>query len=145
MMNLSLWSLKQDIFRLEEREHELPYPVKRTKNNRTRLVKLKWIANTTIATLAESSTMFWVGYITAFSNDEHFSTIDSLQKIIPEKVIEFGKSLNYRKGRCFLVNIRDFAEFTLEYFSSITLTDIEESVLNGKPTINNEMVKEWLE
>ena len=34
--------------------------------------------------------MFWVGYdgdyITAFSNDEHFSTIDSLQKIIPEKV-----------------------------------------------------------
>lgn len=43
------------------------------------------------------------------------------------------------------MNIRDFAEFTLDYFSSITLTDIEESVLNGKPTINNEMVKEWLE
>jgi hypothetical protein len=34
--------------------------------------------------------MFWVGYegdyITVFSNNEHFSTIDSLQKIIPEKV-----------------------------------------------------------
>jgi hypothetical protein len=43
------------------------------------------------------------------------------------------------------VNIRDFAEFTLDYFSSITLTDIEESVLNGEPTINTEMVKEWLE
>ncbi|WP_121614216.1 hypothetical protein [Mesobacillus foraminis] len=42
------------------------------------------------------------------------------------------------------MNIRDFAEFTLDYFSSILLTDIEESVLKGKPTINNEMVKEWL-
>ena len=90
MLNLSLWSLKQDVFRLEEREYESPYPVKKTKKNRTRLVKLKWIANTPIATLTESSTIFWVGhdgdYITAFSNDEHFSTIDSLQKIIPEKV-----------------------------------------------------------
>ncbi|MEI2469669.1 hypothetical protein V8V75_08820 [Peribacillus frigoritolerans] len=90
MLNLSLWSLKQDVFRLEEREHESPYPVKRTKNNRTRLIKLKWIANTLIATLNESSTMFWVGhdgdYIAAFSNDENFSTIDSLQKIMPEKV-----------------------------------------------------------
>lgn len=90
MLNLSLWSLKQDVFRLEEREHESPYPVKRTKNNRTRLVKLKWIANTPIVTLTKNSTMFWVGYdgdyITAFSNDEHFSTIDSLQKIMPEKV-----------------------------------------------------------
>ena len=83
MLNLSLWSLKQDVFRLEEREYESPYHVKRLKN-RTSLVKLKWIANTPIATLTESSTMFWVGYdgdyITAFSNDEHFSTIDSLQK-----------------------------------------------------------------
>ncbi|WHX66362.1 hypothetical protein QNH26_22340 [Peribacillus frigoritolerans] len=90
MLNLSLWSLKQDVFRLEEREHESPYPVKRTKNNRTRLIKLKWIANTLIATLNESSTMFWVGYdgdyIATFSNDENFSTIDSLQKIMPEKV-----------------------------------------------------------
>lgn len=90
MLNLSLWSIKQDVFRLEERECESPYPVKRTKNNRTRLVKLKWIANTPIATLTENSTMFWVGYdgdyITAFSNDGHFSTIDSLQKIMPEKV-----------------------------------------------------------
>lgn len=90
MMNLSLWSLKQDVFRLEKRECESPYPIKKTKNNRTRLVKLKWIANTPIVTLAESSTVFWVGYdgdfITAFSNSEHFSTIDSLQNIIPEKV-----------------------------------------------------------
>jgi hypothetical protein len=90
MLNLSLWSLKQDVFRLEEREYESPYPVKRTKKNRTRLVKLKWIANTPIATLTESSTMFWIGYdgdyITAFSNDKHFSTMDSLQKILPEKV-----------------------------------------------------------
>jgi hypothetical protein len=37
-----------------------------------------------------------------------------------------------------------FAEFLLEYFSSITLTDIEEFVLNGKTTINNETIKEWL-
>ena len=90
MLNLSLWCLKQDVFRLEEREFESPYPVKKTKNNRTRLVKLKWVANTPIVTLTESSTMFWVGYdgdyITAFSNNEHFSTINSLQKIIPEKV-----------------------------------------------------------
>lgn len=90
MLNLSLWSLEQNVFRLEEREYESPYPVKRTKKNRTKLVKLKWIANTPIATLAEGSTMFWIGYdgdyITAFSNDEHFSTIDSLQKIVPEKV-----------------------------------------------------------
>ncbi|MFJ8072344.1 hypothetical protein ACIQZD_26120 [Peribacillus sp. NPDC096447] len=43
------------------------------------------------------------------------------------------------------MNIRDFAEFTLGYFSSITLTDIEEFVLNGRPTLNNKMVKEWLE
>ena len=90
MLNLSLWSLKQDVFRLEERENESPYPVKRTKNNETRLVKLKWIANTPIATLSKNSTMFWVGYdgdfITTFSNDEHFSTIHSLQKIMPEKV-----------------------------------------------------------
>ncbi|WHY93277.1 hypothetical protein QNK12_07410 [Neobacillus cucumis] len=43
------------------------------------------------------------------------------------------------------MNIRDFAEFTLDYFSSITLTDIEEFVLNGKPTINHGDVKEWLE
>jgi hypothetical protein len=46
------------------------------------------------------------------------------------------------------VNIRDFAEFILGYFSSITLTDIEEFVLNGKTTINNETIKEllgWLE
>ncbi|MGM0806356.1 MAG: hypothetical protein ACQET8_16545 [Bacillota bacterium] len=43
------------------------------------------------------------------------------------------------------MNIRDFAEFTLDYFSSIILTDIEEFVLNGKPTTNNEIVKEWLE
>lgn len=90
MLNVSLWSLKQDVFRLEEREYESPYPVKRTKNNRTRLVKVKLITNTPIVTLAESSTMFWVGYdgdyITAFSNGEHFSTIDSLQKIILDKV-----------------------------------------------------------
>lgn len=44
-----------------------------------------------------------------------------------------------------ILNIRDFAEVTLVYFSSITLTDIEEFILNGKPTINNEMIKEWLE
>jgi hypothetical protein len=31
MLNLSLWSLKQDVFRLEERECESPYPVKKTK------------------------------------------------------------------------------------------------------------------
>ncbi|KQU25340.1 hypothetical protein ASG65_16610 [Bacillus sp. Leaf13] len=89
MLNLSLWSLKEDVFRLEEREYESPYPVKRTKKNRTRLVKLKWIANTPIANLTKSSTMFWVGhdgdYITVFSKDEHFSSIDSLQKIMPEK------------------------------------------------------------
>jgi hypothetical protein len=34
--------------------------------------------------------MFWVGYdgdyITAFSNNEDFLTIESLQKIIPERV-----------------------------------------------------------
>ncbi|HZG70264.1 MAG TPA: hypothetical protein VEY51_01915 [Chondromyces sp.] len=90
MLNLSLWSLKQDVFRIEKREHESPHPVKRTKNNRTRLVKLKWMANTPIPILTESSTMFWVGYdgdyITAFSNEEHFSTIDSLQKVMPENV-----------------------------------------------------------
>ncbi|AND41470.1 hypothetical protein [Cytobacillus oceanisediminis] len=90
MLNLSLWSLKQDVFRLEEREYESSYPVKKTKKNRTRLVKLKWIANTTIVTLTESSTMFWVGYdgdyITAFSNKKCFSTIDSLQKIVPETI-----------------------------------------------------------
>lgn len=51
---------------------------------------------------------------------------------------------NYGKEGTFLMNIRDFAEFTLDYFSSITLTDIEEFVLNGRPTINNENVKEWL-
>ena len=76
MLNLSLWCLKQDVFRLEEREFESPYPVKKTKNNRTRLVKLKWVANTPIVTLTESSTMFWVGYdgdyITAFSNMNTF-------------------------------------------------------------------------
>jgi hypothetical protein len=33
----------------------------------------------------------------------------------------------------------------LDYFSSITLSDIEEFVLNGEPIINNESVKEWLE
>ncbi|WP_232732248.1 hypothetical protein [Bacillus sp. mrc49] len=33
MLNLSLWSLKQDVFSLEEREYESSYPVKRTKNN----------------------------------------------------------------------------------------------------------------
>jgi len=42
-----------------------------------------------IPTLTESFTMFWAGYdgdfITAFSNDEHFSTIESLQKVIPKK------------------------------------------------------------
>ncbi|MGD6894596.1 hypothetical protein [Bacillus infantis] len=90
MLNLSSWSIKQDVFSLEEREHESPYPVKRTKNNITRLVKLKWIANTPIVTLAEGSTVFWVGYdgyeITAISNNEHFSDIDSLQKLMPEKV-----------------------------------------------------------
>ncbi|TYS58292.1 hypothetical protein FZC76_22720 [Sutcliffiella horikoshii] len=90
MLNLSLWSLKQDVFRLEEREYESPYPVKRTKKDRTSLVKLKWIANTPIVTLTENSTMFWVGYdgdyITAFSNNEDFLTIESLQKIIPERV-----------------------------------------------------------
>ncbi len=90
MLNLSLWSLKQDVFRLEEREYESPYPVKRTKKNRTSLVKLKWIANTPIVTLTENSTMFWIGYdgdyITAFSNNDHFSTIDSLQKLISANV-----------------------------------------------------------
>jgi hypothetical protein len=90
MLNLSLWSIKQDVFSLEEREHESPYPVKRTKNNITRLVKLKWIANTPIVTLAEGSTVFWVGYdgyeITTISNNEHFSDINSLQKLMPEKV-----------------------------------------------------------
>jgi len=48
------------------------------------------MASTPIANLTENSTMFWIGYdgdyITAFSNDEHFSTIDFLQKIMPEKV-----------------------------------------------------------
>ncbi|MGX9135063.1 hypothetical protein ACWV26_11945 [Rummeliibacillus sp. JY-2-4R] len=29
MLNLSLWSLKQDVFRLEEREYESPYLVKK--------------------------------------------------------------------------------------------------------------------
>jgi hypothetical protein len=90
MLNLSSWSIKHDVFSLEEREHESPYPVKRTKNNITRLVKLKWIANTPIVTLAEDSTVFWVGYdgyeITAISNNQHFSDINSLQKLVPEKV-----------------------------------------------------------
>ncbi|WP_404447826.1 hypothetical protein LG307_02810 [Sutcliffiella horikoshii] len=98
MLNLSLGSLNQDIFRLEEREYESPYPVKRTKKNQTRLVKIKWVAHTPIITLTESSTMFWVGYdgdyITAFSNNKHFSTVEFLQKIMPEKVelvrIEYG-------------------------------------------------------
>ncbi|WP_339146169.1 hypothetical protein [Sutcliffiella sp. BMC8] len=90
MLNLSLWALKQDVFRFEEREYESPYPVKRTKKNRTRLVKLKWVANTPIVTFTENSTVFWVGhdgdYITAFSNNEYFSKIECLQEIIPEKV-----------------------------------------------------------
>lgn len=90
MLNLSLWSIKQDMFSLEEREHESPYPVKRPKNNITRLVKLKWAANIPIVTLAENSTVFWVGYdgyeITAISSNEHFSDITSLQKLMPEKV-----------------------------------------------------------
>lgn len=45
-------------------------------------------ANTPVATLAENTTMFWVGedgdFITAFSSDEQFSTVESLQKIVPE-------------------------------------------------------------
>jgi hypothetical protein len=43
------------------------------------------------------------------------------------------------------LNIKDFAEATLDYFSCITLTDIEEYVLKEEPTINNEIIKEWLE
>ncbi|WP_285767512.1 hypothetical protein [Peribacillus sp. SI8-4] len=90
MLNLSLWSLKHDVFGMEQREYESPYPVKRTKKNRTRLFKLKWMANTPIVTLTEGSTLFWVGYdgdyITALSNDERFATKESLQQMIPEKV-----------------------------------------------------------
>ncbi|MFP7442486.1 hypothetical protein SFC50_02165 [Bacillus infantis] len=88
MLNLSLWSIKHDVFSLEEREHESPYPVKRTKNNITRLIKLTWSANVPIVTLTGDSTVFWVGhdgnYITVISNNEHFSGIDSLQKMVPE-------------------------------------------------------------
>ncbi|WP_028609034.1 hypothetical protein [Paenibacillus harenae] len=90
MNNLTLWSLKQDSFRLEEREYEAPSPIKRTKKNRTILVKPKWVAITPVATMTENSTMFWVGpdgnYITAFSSDEQFSTVESLQKIVPENI-----------------------------------------------------------
>lgn len=90
MHNLSLWSLKQDGFRLEEREYEASYPIKRTRKNRTILVKPKWLTITPVVTLAENSTMFWVGhdgdFITAFSSDEQFSTVESLQKIVPENI-----------------------------------------------------------
>ena len=48
------------------------------------------MAHTPIATFTKGSTMFWVGhdgdYITVISKDEHFSTINSLQKIMPDKV-----------------------------------------------------------
>lgn len=43
------------------------------------------------------------------------------------------------------MNIRDFAEVTLDYFSSMVLTDLQQFVFTGEPTINNEMVTEWLE
>lgn len=75
MHNLTLWSLKQDGFRIEEREYEAPS---------------KRVAITPVTTLAENSTMFWVGhdgdFITAFSSDEQFSTVDSLQKMVPKNI-----------------------------------------------------------
>jgi predicted nucleic-acid-binding protein len=43
------------------------------------------------------------------------------------------------------LNVRDFAEYTIEWFSFLVLQDIEEFILNGKVTINNEIVIEWLD
>ena len=84
--HLSLWSLKQDVFQLKEKEYESDIAHKRTKNNRTYYVRPKWIANAPYVTLTESSTMFWIGhdgaYITAFSNDQRYATIESLQQTI---------------------------------------------------------------
>ena len=84
--NLSLWSLKQDVFQLKEKEYESDLKQKRKRNNRTYYVRRKWIVNDPYITLDENSTMFWIGYdgayITAFSNDQRYATIESLQKTI---------------------------------------------------------------
>ncbi|MFC0274605.1 hypothetical protein ACFFIX_25085 [Metabacillus herbersteinensis] len=48
-----------------------------------------------------------------------------------------------RKGNT--MNIKDFAEYTIELFSSLVLSDIEEFIVNGKATKNHEMLLEWLE
>ena len=89
MLNLSLWSTKEDLFRVEEREYESPYSELRTKKDRNGVGKVKRLANAPIVDLTKSSILFWVGhdgdFITAFSKDEHFSTIDSLQDMMPEK------------------------------------------------------------
>lgn len=88
--NLSLWSLKQDVFHVEEREFETQSVFKRTKNNRTRYVKPKWLANSVRVILPEKATVFWVGYdgnfIQAFSNEQQFATIEDLQKSISKNI-----------------------------------------------------------
>ncbi|WEG12426.1 hypothetical protein PU629_20380 [Pullulanibacillus sp. KACC 23026] len=43
------------------------------------------------------------------------------------------------------MDIRNFAEVTLDYFTAIALNDIEEYVLKGEPTPINDVVKEWFE
>ncbi len=84
--NLSLWSLRQDVFQLKEKEYESDLKQKRKRNNRTYYVRRKWIVNDPYVTLDDNSTMFWIGYdgayITAFSNDRRYATIESLQKTI---------------------------------------------------------------
>ncbi|MGM9926876.1 MAG: hypothetical protein ACI35P_02905 [Bacillus sp. (in: firmicutes)] len=94
--HLSLWSLKQDVFHVEEKEYETQSVFKRTKNNRTRYVKPKWVANAVRVILPDNTTVFWVGYdgnfIQAFSNEQQFATIEDLQKSIPQNIeLVFGE------------------------------------------------------
>ena len=87
--NLSLWSLKQDVFQLKEQEYESAIALKRTKKNRTYMVRPKWMANAPYVTLTKDSTVFWIGhdgaYLTAFSNDQRYATFEKLQQTILKK------------------------------------------------------------
>lgn len=46
-----------------------------------------------------------------------------------------------------LMDVRDFAEYTIDLFSMLVLTDIEESILKGKTSAHKEgkeAISDWL-
>jgi len=75
MNDVALWSLKRDVFRLEKRDIDTLWGIKKL--------------HIPVVTLLGNDCLFWVGYdgdnVFAISNDSQFSTITNISEKLPPK------------------------------------------------------------